>query len=283
MKLGVFDSGVGGITVLRELRKAFPGIDYVYLGDTAHVPYGTKSAAQIERFSVDCARTLKDRGIEALVVACNTASSLVLPAIRVAIAPIPVLGVVEPGVGATVAAVRSMSLAPVSASEGAEIEDTSEAPPVLVLATRATVNSHAYGKALSALLPSSEIIEQACPLLVPMIEEGWTDHPILHQTIQEYVGPHLRVLGDRAGVALLGCTHYPWIQAAFERALPGWTVVNSASAVTAGVAEAFAGVMPAVTAIGAAGSNATATIEWIFTDPLSVPAFARAFMTTPAV
>ncbi|MGZ3699347.1 MAG: glutamate racemase [Bdellovibrionota bacterium] len=262
MRIGVFDSGIGGVTVLTELRQHFPGVDYVYLGDTANLPYGTKSAAHVERLSMDCARHLKTRKIDALIVACNTASSLALDGIKEVMGSTPVLGVVEPGVDAALAALSEFSA------------DGGVMAPVLVLATRATVNSQAYGKILRAKLDVTSlpgrvpcpVIEQACPLLVPMIEEGWIDHPILHQTIAEYVSPHLR--GQDPGVALLGCTHYPWIHAAFEKALPRWKVVNSASA----VAQALA-----TQGIGGhkLREQGTGTVEWIFTDPDAVPAFAR--------
>jgi glutamate racemase len=267
MRIGVFDSGVGGITVLAELRGRFPDAEYVYLGDTANLPYGTKSAAQIERLSRDCARHLKGLGVEALVVACNTASAHALDAIREEMSGIPVLGVVKPGVEAVLKALP----------EAGDDLDAITAP-ILVLATTATVRSQAYGRTIRNLLHADlsgrlplPIIEQACPLLVPMIEEGWIDHPILEQTLREYVGMHVRTYG--AGVALLGCTHYPWIQAAVERALPGWKVVNSAESVAdslerEGIVHAPLKCAP----------SPPSKIQWIFTDPLAVPAFARKWM-----
>jgi len=251
MKIGVFDSGVGGITVLTELKRTLPQAEFVYLGDTAHVPYGAKSPAQIERFSTDCARTLKQLKVDVLVVACNTASSWALPAIRREMGAIPVMGVVEPGVEA---AISALPTTPADAIQ----------TPVMVLATRATVNSHAYGTLLRQRLPGAQVIEQACPLLVPIIEEGWLDHDILHLTIQEYVGSYLT--DAKPGVALLGCTHYPWIHKAFENALPGWAVVNSAQAIAKALERA------SITANSAAQPGA---IQWIFTDPDAVPAFAK--------
>lgn len=253
MRIGVFDSGVGGITVLTELRRQLRDSSFVYLGDTANVPYGPKSAAQVERLSVDCATRLAQEGVDAVVVACNTASALALPAIQAVVGGIPVHGVVEPGVESTVRALTQLG------HPGA---------PVLVLATRATVRSRAYGTRLEALLGPQgyPILEQACPLLVPMIEEGWIDHPILHQTIAEYVGEHVK--RHEPGVALLGCTHYPWIRRAFEQALPGWRVVDSAQAVAEALGkQRFDG----------AGLRA-GKVEWIFTDPQSVPEFARKLM-----
>lgn len=249
MRVGVFDSGIGGITVLHELRRAIPDADFVYLGDTAHVPYGTKSPTQIERLSGDCARTLRARGVDAVVVACNTASSWALDAVRDVMGRVPVLGVVEPGV---LSAIRALEGVPRPAT-------------MLVLATRATVRSGYYGRLLRRALEgkSVSVIEQACPLLVPMIEEGWVDHPILKQTVAEYVSAYAHI--GKSGVALLGCTHYPWIHRAFEEALPGWKVVNSAHA----VAEALSASDGGPRARAKPGK-----VEWIFTDPEAVPKFA---------
>jgi len=254
-KIGVFDSGIGGITVLSELRRSLSSVDYVYLGDTAHVPYGTKSAAQIEKLSSECARTLKSKNIDALIVACNTASSLALEVIRKVMDPIPVFGVVEPGVAAALAA-------------WGESHSEKSQTPILVLATRATVQSHAYGNALRGALNTLTVIEQPCPLLVPMIEEGWIDHPVLHQTLVEYVRPHLK--NHASGVALLGCTHYPWIHRAFEKALPGWKVVNSARAVVQSLESS-----QLLRENFSSESGLAGRVEWIFTDPDAVPAFAK--------
>lgn len=256
MKVGVFDSGVGGITVLHELERSLQGAQFVYLGDTANVPYGPKSPAQIRKLSEDCARILKQKRVDLVVVACNTASSLALDSIRSVMGKVPVIGVVEPGVEAALA----------------ELSQLARPAPVLVLATRATVRSGVYGERLRAR--SCQVIEQACPLLVPMIEEGWVDHPILHQTIREYVASHVQ--DSPPGVALLGCTHYPWIQSAFARAMPGWSIVNSAQAVSQAVLsspiwEKHASQLRS----HPERLNAEPTVEWIFTDPEAVPAFAR--------
>lgn len=265
LKIGVFDSGVGGITVLTELRKRYPFADFVYLGDTAHVPYGTRSRSQVEKLSLSCARTLKTKKIDLLVVACNTASSLALDAIRAEMDPIPVYGVVEPGAKAALLAAKAFSAT-----------SSPENPPcILVLATRATVRSQAYRKALSQW--KGEIFEQPCPLLVPMIEEGWLDHKILHATISEYVSPYLNRPGK--GIALLGCTHYPWIYSAFEKKLEGWIVVNSAASV-ADLLQKSPQIAPFLK--HSAPSNASVVfsshqskVEWIFTDPDAVPSFAK--------
>jgi glutamate racemase len=264
VKIGVFDSGIGGITVLTELKKRFGFVDFVYLGDTAHVPYGTKSPSQIERLSLDCAKVLKSKGIDAFVVACNTASSWALTAIEELMAPLPVFGVVVPGVEAVLSTLGSWV-------------QRNHNSAVLVLATKATVQSHAYGRLLRKRLDQAPefqknnqipVLEQACPLLVPMIEEGWIDHPILHQTILEYVSPY--VGSYEPGVALLGCTHYPWIHSAFEKAMPGWKVVNSAWAVAESLQRSELFQNHEKLRLGPSG-----TLEWIFTDPEAVSAFAK--------
>ena len=228
MRIGVFDSGIGGITVLSALREALPEAEYIYLGDTANLPYGTKSPAQVVKLSLACVHFLRERKVDAVVVACNTASSLALGEMKEALYPIPVYGVVEPGVRAVLGELKTAAT-------------DSELLPIVILATRATVKSQAYGSALREVLDAQTrpVFEQACPLLVPMIEEGWIDHPVLHQTIGHYVQPY----GSKypIGIALLGCTHYPWIQKAVEAALPGWKVVNSARAVSEALKKELAG------------------------------------------
>lgn len=262
LKVGVFDSGVGGITVLSELRRRFPEVEYVYFGDTAHVPYGPKSPAQIRQLAADCMKQLKKKRVDLVVVACNTASSWALPAMRKVMGTIPVVGVVEPGVEAALQAVR----------------EAKSVLPILVLATRATVESHAYALLLrqkldeepSGFSSSHTVIEKACSLLVPMIEEGWIDHPVLHETLKEYCGQYREKYSK--GVALLGCTHYPWIHSAFEKALPGWVVVNSAKAIGDALAQ---NELAKVSLAKKLDGRALGKVEWIFTDPEAVPEFAK--------
>jgi glutamate racemase len=263
VKIGVFDSGIGGITVLAELRKKFPWARFVYLGDTANVPYGTKSPAQVKKLSVECAKILSERQVHAAVIACNTASSLAFDEIQNQFGKTPVYGVLKPGVQAIMEAV------------GAKPKD-----PVLILATKATIRSQGYVKALKQIDPKLNILEQACPLLVPMIEEGWVDHPILHQTIEEYVRPHLAK--HKTGVALLACTHYPWVLEAFQKALPKWKVIHSAEAVAWAMEhdQAFQDLRKNLVCDGAVrgpGVNAKeiGEVEWIFTDPEALPEFAK--------
>lgn len=251
MKIGVFDSGIGGTTVLQELRSRFPDQDFLYFGDTAHVPYGTKSPAQIRSLAKAAASYLKSQGVDLLVVACNTASCVAMDDIRQVMGATPVVGVVEAGV-ATV--IRTM--------------DQAVGLPILILGTRATVRSHTYFHLIrSATSQAIEVYEQECPLLVPMIEEGWVDHPILHQTVAEYVKPYVSI---EPGIALLACTHYPWIKAAFQKALGSWKVVDSAWAMGEALAEV---VSQHVSTSTAKTSKIQGELKWHFTDPESVPQF----------
>ncbi len=265
MKIGVFDSGIGGITVLDELVRRFPREQYVYLGDTARVPYGTKSTAQVQSFTVECAQTLATQQIDVLVVACNTASSSSLPGIRQALPSLPVFGVVEPGVDACWAAWNQKRVT------------ATTKPPILILGTRGTIRSGIYGRLLRERFTANktdlpEILEQACPLLVPMIEENWMAHRILRETVQEYLKPYR---GLEPGIAHLACTHYPWIQSVFESELPGWTVINSACT----VADSLAAQQPLSSQPLSTGERSQ--VEWIFTDPDAIPEFAKAAFGSP--
>jgi len=212
MKIGIFDSGVGGLTVLRELLSAVPQADYLYVGDTARLPYGSKSAATIARYAVSSVQFLVDHGAEYLVIACNTASALAMNEIRAAVA-VPVLGVIEPGTRAASGLTQSKN--------------------VCVIGTAATVASHAYRKELSKL--GIEAAEKACPLLVPLVEEGWTDHPVTEQVARIYLdeltkeqtanGNHL------SDVLVLGCTHYPLLKPLLRRIVSNeMQLVDSAQA-----------------------------------------------------
>jgi len=182
--IGVFDSGFGGLTVLRELLPRIPGAHHIYLGDTARLPYGAKSQSTIARYAVESARFLHARGATMLVIACNTASALALDDIRAAV-PIPVVGVIDPVVQ--------------MAHYGRQ------GSQVLVLATTATVQSHAYHHACA--LRELEAVEMPCPLLVPLVEEGWIDHPVTREVLRIYLAEALATCAPSA--VLLGCTHYP--------------------------------------------------------------------------
>jgi len=185
LPIGIFDSGVGGLTVYKALHERLPNERFVYLGDTARVPYGTKSLATVERYAVENSKFLEAHGIKLLVVACNTASALALPAIRKAI-KVPVIGVIEPG-----------SRAAVEIARGGNIG---------VIATEATVQSHAYAKAIASMGATGRVIERACPLFVSLAEEGWADSDVTRIVARDYLSD----LNNTNLVALvLGCTHYP--------------------------------------------------------------------------
>ncbi|MFO0335110.1 MAG: glutamate racemase [Pseudomonadota bacterium] len=235
--VGVFDSGVGGLTVLRALLDRLPGERFVYLGDTARLPYGTKSGATVERYSLQCARLLVSRGIDTLGVACNTASAVALPALRDAFPGLPVQGVIEPGARAAVAATRSGHVA--------------------VIATEGTVRGGAYARAIRALAPHVRVTSVACPLFVALAEEGWTDGPIVEAIARRYLGPAFDA-ADAPDTLVLGCTHFPVLRAALAAVLgPGIAIVDSAATTASAVAAARASVRGAAGA-GDAGAHASA-------------------------
>ena len=190
--IGVFDSGFGGLTVLRALEALLPAVRYVYLGDTARLPYGSKSRETVARYAVSSSRFLWEQGAQAVVIACNTATALALDEVTSAL-PVPVIGVISPGAEA-------------AASTGGD---------VIVLATAATVQSGAYTRALAAL--GVKATEKACPLLVPLVEEGWIDHPVTDQVAEIYLREAL-LEAPEAKMLLLGCTHYPLLRRVLERA-----------------------------------------------------------------
>ncbi len=215
LPIGVFDSGVGGLTVLEAIRKALPAEDLVYLGDTARLPYGTKSPASIERYATQAAARLQQEDIKLLVVACNTASAVALDALRAALASIPVVGVVEPGAAAAVAAAPGGSH--------------------LVLATEATVRLGAYRNAISARDAVAEVREQACEMLVSLAEEGWSTGDIARAIVRRYLDEADDLQPD---TIILGCTHFPLLRDTIrEVAGDGVALIDSAST-TAGVVVA---------------------------------------------
>jgi len=217
--IGIFDSGVGGLTVLRALRERLPHENFVYLGDTARLPYGTKSAASILRYARQAARHLQQRDIKLLVIACNTASAVALEALQNELLPLPVIGVVKPGARAAV-----------------------EACPAgrhLVLATEATVNLHAYGDAILALDRQAAVQELPCELLVALAEEGWTAGEIAEAIVRQYLQPFLAGQNAfRPDSIILGCTHFPILRAAI-RSIAGekLAIVDSAGTTAVAVAE----------------------------------------------
>jgi len=209
--IGVFDSGLGGLTVFKELRAQLPGENLIYFGDTARVPYGTKSAEAVIAFSREITAFLLKKKIKLLVVACNTASSLALDAVR-KISPVPVLGVILPGVEAALAAAPSGG-------------------KVLVTGTTATVNSRAYSKALAATGARVRVLEKACPLFVPLVEEGWCSKPVAAAVAREYLRPFR---GRKIDAVILGCTHYPLLKKIISEVMgPRTRIVDSAHAAAA--------------------------------------------------
>ena len=217
--VGVFDSGIGGLTAVRELRKVLPGEDIIYLGDTARVPYGTKSEETIKRFAEQDVEFLRRFDIKLIVVACNTASAAALPYLREAL-DVPVIGVVEPGARAAVAATRNRRVG--------------------VIGTEATIKSRAYVETIRELDPSIAVINRPCPLLVPLVEEGRAcDDPVVRLAAKEYLRP-IRDFG--ADTLVLGCTHYPLLKAALRQAMgAAVSIVDSAEETARATAETLDG------------------------------------------
>ena len=217
--IGVFDSGVGGLTVLRALVERIPDADYLYFGDTARLPYGSKSAATVAHYAVGAVRYLQDQGAELLVIACNTATALALDEIKAA-AGVEVIGVIEPGAEAAAAASRNRK--------------------VVVIGTDATISSHAYRRALEAR--NVAVREKACPLFVPLVEEGWVEHPVTEQVARIYLSEAFSEdagsNNDDADVLVLGCTHYPLIKPLLRRVAPEHiAIVDSAESTANAVAR----------------------------------------------
>ena len=196
LPIGVFDSGIGGLTVVREVQRLLPNEDIIYLGDTARVPYGGKSAETVCRYSIELADILISEQAKMLVAACNTVSSVAIPELRAHITK-PVIGVIEPGARAAVAVTRSRFVG--------------------VIGTRATIRSAAYEKALHALDSGVRVISRACPLLVPLIEEGLLNDTVTDQVISRYLEP---MINEGVDTLVLGCTHYPLLAPAISRCLP---------------------------------------------------------------
>ena len=214
--IGVFDSGIGGLTVVKALRDRLPNETIVYLGDTARVPYGPKSPETVQRYALELAQMLTQRNAKALVVACNTVSSVALPLLTRNFS-VPVIGVIQPGARAALQATRNRHVG--------------------VIGTRATIRSGAYEKALRATDSSVRVSSRACPLLVPLIEEGLLDDDITDQVLVRYLAP---LLADGIDTLVLGCTHYPLLGVATARVLGGEiTLVDSAQNCAIAVQEAL--------------------------------------------
>jgi len=204
--IGIFDSGIGGLTVLKEIVASLPDENIIYLGDTARVPYGIRSAETVTRYSFENTRFLLSQEIKMLVVACNTVSAISLDAVKKEF-PLPVIGVLDPGARAAIAATTTRKVG--------------------VIGTEATISSGAYEKALKRLAPDVEVHSLACPLFVPLAEEGWTDNDVAALTAEKYLGP-LRGMG--IDTLVLGCTHYPLLKTVISKAVgSGITLIDSAT------------------------------------------------------
>lgn len=213
--IGVFDSGFGGLTVLKALLELVPHADYIYFGDTARLPYGSKSVETVSKYAVEAAHYLENHGAQMLVIACNTATALALDQITKA-AKVPVIGVVEPG------------------AERAAAQ--SKKRKVVVIGTEATVSSHAYAKALEG--KGVQAREKACPLLVPLVEEGWVEHPVTEQVARIYLKEAFTAGFESADVLLLGCTHYPLLKPMLHRVAPDHVeIVDSADSTAQAVVK----------------------------------------------
>ena len=220
--IGVFDSGFGGLTVLKALLELVPDADYAYFGDTARLPYGSKSVETVARYAVEASHFLESQGAQLLVIACNTATALALDRICAA-AHVPVVGVVEPG------------------AEAASVATTNR--KIVVLGTEATVSSHAYRQALEKR--GLKAREKACPLLVPLVEEGWVQHSVTAQVAGIYL---TEAFGDGfhdADTMVLGCTHYPLLKPVLRDLAPGHVrIVDSAESTAKAVSVHFKDLLP---------------------------------------
>ncbi|NUM56200.1 MAG: glutamate racemase [Candidatus Hydrogenedentes bacterium] len=212
--LGIFDSGVGGLTVFRRIAERMPAESIIYLGDTARVPYGTKSADTVARYARSCADVLMDRGIKMLIVACNTASAYALDSLRRDL-PVPVIGVIEPGAKRAVAATRANHIG--------------------VIGTAGTINSKKYQETIHEYAPAARVSTKPCPLFVPLAEEGWVSGPVPEQVAHEYL---TELCEQGIDTLVLGCTHYPLLKDVIAKAVgPGVTLVDSAEATSESVAD----------------------------------------------
>jgi len=220
--IGVFDSGFGGLTVLKALLELIPDSDYAYFGDTARLPYGSKSVETVARYAVEAAHYLESHGAQMLVIACNTATALALDQIMAG-AHVPVIGVIEPGAESAATASRNRK--------------------VVVIGTEATVSSHAYHKALESRGLSAR--EKACPLLVPLVEEGWVEHPVTEQVARIYLAEAFADGFSHADTLVLGCTHYPLLKPLLQRVTPGHVgIVDSAESTARAVASRLKELVP---------------------------------------
>jgi glutamate racemase len=214
LPIGIFDSGIGGLTVVRQIRRAMPAENIIYLGDTARVPYGTKSPETVVRFACEDTAFLVSRDVKAVVVACNTASAWALPALEREFS-LPIFGVILPGARAALARTRTRRIG--------------------VIGTSATIRSRAYDKAILGAEAGAQVFGRACPLLAPLVEEGWVDHAVTRAVLEEYLAP---LLAEQIDTLVLGCTHYPLLKQAIQQ-LAGSQIalIDSAESCAAYVCE----------------------------------------------
>jgi glutamate racemase len=218
--IGVFDSGMGGLTVLRALLARLPNEHFVYLGDTARLPYGTKSPETVQAYALQATRLLVSEGVKMVVIACNTASAVALGPLARALSPVPVIGVIEPGARAGVAATRNNHIA--------------------VIATEGTVKGAAYARAIGALNGDIRVVQQPCQLFVALAEEGWTDSPATHAAAEHYLGP-LFCGPSAPDTLVLGCTHFPVLADTIRKIIgSNVALVDSAETTALAVADALA-------------------------------------------
>ncbi len=214
--IGIFDSGIGGLTVARALYDELPGESTIYFGDTARVPYGPKSPETVLRYSREIAQWLLGQGVKLIVIACNTSTAHALAALQ-AESPVPVIGVIEPGARAAVAATRG--------------------GPVGVIGTAGTIASNAYAQAIHALAPTVSVVQRACPLFVPLAEEGWFDHPATRLAAEEYLAP---LRAAEVDALVLGCTHYPLLKPLLGEVMgPTVRLIDSAEETARAVSRAL--------------------------------------------
>lgn len=211
--IGIFDSGIGGLTVARAIFDRLPAESTIYFGDTARVPYGPKSPATVRRYSREILAWLLEQHVKAVVIACNTSTAHALDELR-SVSPVPVIGVIEPGSRAAVAASRSV---------------------IGVIGTTGTIASEAYPRAIWRRKPGARVLQQACPLFVPFVEEGWFDHPSLELVAQEYLAP---LIEQGMDALVLGCTHYPLVKPLLQRVVgANVRLIDSAEETAAALAE----------------------------------------------
>jgi glutamate racemase len=214
--IGIFDSGIGGLTVARAIYERLPHESTIYFGDTARVPYGPKSPDTVRRYSLEILHWLLGQGVKAVVIACNTSTAHALEALQ-AESPVPVIGVIEPGARAAVTAMRR--------------------GPIGVIGTAGTIASNAYARAIQAARPGTTVEQKACPLFVPLVEEGWFEHPAAELIAAEYLEPMKRAEVD---VMVLGCTHYPLLKPLLQRTMgAGTRLIDSGEETAVAVREAL--------------------------------------------